>query len=101
MDLRDATVLTFSFGVSLAAGLFLGLIPALQASRPDVVTALKNDSVGGGRGGHVRWRNTLVVAQVAISLVLLVGAGLFLRSFQRIQEVDPGFGREPAAVLSV
>ena len=102
LDLQlDATVLTFSFGVSLAAGLFLGLIPALQASRPDVVTALKNESVGGGRGGHVRWRNTLVVAQVAISLVLLVGAGLFLRSFQRIQDVDPGFGREPAAVLSV
>ena len=97
----DATVLSFSVVVSLAAGLFLGLIPALQASRPDVVTALKNESTGGGHAGPVRWRNALVIAQVAISLVLLVGAGLFLRSFQRIQAVDPGFGSDPAAILSV
>ena len=97
----DATVLTFSAVVSLAAGLFLGLIPALQASRPNVVTALKNESTGGGHAGHVRWRNALVVAQVAISLVLLVGAGLFLRSFQHIQAVNPGFGLDPAAILSV
>ena len=101
LDLRpDLTVLAFTLVVSGVAGALLGLVPAWQSTRPDLVTALKSDTPGGGRRGHQRWRNALVIAQVTVSLVLLVGAGLFLRSFQRVLAVDPGFGREPAALLS-
>ena len=101
LDLRpDANVLGFTLGVSIAAGALLGLLPALQGTRPDVAGALRSENAGGGEPGQLRWRNALVVAQVAISLVLLVGAGLFLRSFQRAQSVDPGFGREPTALMT-
>jgi predicted permease len=96
----DWTVLAFTLAVSAVAGALLGIVPAWQSTRPDLVIALKSDTPGGGRPGHRRWRNGLVIAQVTVSLVLLVGAGLFLRSFQRVLAVDPGFGREPAAVLS-
>ena len=75
-------------------------MPALQSTRPDVAGALRSENAGGGEPGQLRWRNALVVAQLAISLVLLVGAGLFLRSFQRVQAVDPGFGREPTALMT-
>ena len=101
LDLRpDGNVLGFTFGVSVAAGALLGLVPALQSTRPDVAGALRSENAGGGEPGQLRWRNALVVAQLAISLVLLVGAGLFLRSFQRVQAVDPGFGREPTALMT-
>jgi predicted permease len=96
----DWTVLAFTLLVSGVAGALLGLVPAWQSTRPDIVTALKSDTAGGGQRGHLRWRNALVIAQVTVSLVLLVGAGLFLRSFQRVLAVDPGFGREPTALLS-
>jgi putative ABC transport system permease protein len=96
----DWLVLAFTLAVSAVAGTALGLVPAWQSTRPDLVTALKSDTAGGGRAGQMRWRNALVIAQVTLSLVLLVGAGLFLRSFQRVLAVDPGFGREPAALLS-
>ena len=96
----DGTVLAFTILVSTIAGALLGIVPAWQSTRPDLVPALKSDTAGGGRPGHQRWRNALVIAQVTVSLVLLVGAGLFLRSFQRVLRVDPGFGREPAAVIS-
>ena len=102
LDLRlDGNVLGFTFAVSVASGALLGLLPALQSTRPDLAGALRSDNAGGGgQPGQLRWRNALVVAQLAISLVLLVGAGLFLRSFQRAQSVDPGFGREPAALMT-
>ena len=100
-DLRlDGNVLAFTFGASVAAGALLGLVPALQSTRPDVAGALRGESAGGGQPGQLRWRNALVVTQLTISLVLLVGAGLFLRSFQRVQSVDPGFGREPTALMT-
>jgi predicted permease len=101
LDLKpDWAVLAFTLTISSVAGALLGLVPAWQSTRPDLVTALKSDTSGGGRPGHLRWRNALVIAQVTVSLVLLVGAGLFLRSFQRVLAIDPGFGREPAALLS-
>jgi predicted permease len=96
----DWTVLAFTLLVSGIAGALLGLVPAWQSTRPDLVAALKSDTAGGGQRGQLRWRNALVIAQVTVSLVLLVGAGLFLRSFQRVLAVDPGFGREPTALLS-
>jgi predicted permease len=96
----DRSVLAFTLTVSTVAGALLGMVPAWQSTRPDLLAALKSDTAGGGRPSHRRWRNTLVIAQVTVSFVLLVGAGLFLRSFQRMLAVDPGFGREPAALLS-
>jgi len=97
----DATVLGYSLLVSLAAGVLFGLAPALQATRPDVASTLRGETAGGGRSGRLTLRNTLVTAQVAISFMLLVGAGLFLRSFVATQATDPGFGQEPAAILTM
>ena len=96
----DGTVLGFSVALTLAAGMFFGLIPALQATNADVVPTLKDEGAGGGRPKKVTLRSALVVTQVAVSLVLLVGAGLFLRSLQARLDVDPGFGYEPAAVMT-
>jgi predicted permease len=86
----DGRVLVFSLVVSVAAGLFFGLIPSSVAVRQSPADALK----GGGRGTTVsrtRARNALVVAEVAVSLVLLVGAGLLLQSFARLARVPVGF----------
>lgn len=96
----DWNVLAFTLGISVVAGALLGLVPALQSTRPDLATTLKSESAGGGRPGQIRWRNALVIAQMTVSLVLLVGAGLFLRSFQQVQAVDPGFGLEPTALMT-
>ena len=69
LDLRpDANVLGFTLGVSIAAGALLGLVPALQGTRPDVAGALRSENAGGGEPGQLRWRNALVVAQVAIGI---------------------------------
>jgi len=85
-------VLGFVFLVSLATGLLFGIVPARQASRPDVATSLKEGGQGAGAGArHHRFRGALVVAEFALSLVLMVGAGLLLRSFGRLLEVNPGF----------
>jgi macrolide transport system ATP-binding/permease protein len=87
----DSTVLLFTLGISLVATLLFGLLPALRASRPDVVNALKEDS-GGSANPRKAWlRNSLVVAQVALSMVLLVGAGLLLKSLRQATTADPGF----------
>ena len=97
----DGRVLGFSLVISLVAGALLGLAPALQSTNPDIASTLKDETAGGGRPGRARLRNALVTAQLAASLVLLIGAGLFLRSFRAAQAVDPGFGRDPAALLSL
>ena len=96
----DARVLAFSLAISLAAGLLLGLAPTLQNMRGRLTATLHGESAGSGEGGKHRLRSALVIFQVAISLVLLLGAGLFLRSMKRLQSVDPGFGREPTALFS-
>jgi predicted permease len=99
--LFDWRVLVFTVSVGVLTGVVLGLFPAVQGTRADLCSALKTDSRGSDAPGPLRWRNVLVVAQVAISLVLLVGAGLFLRSWQQTLTVDPGFGRAPTSILSI
>ncbi|MFL5578191.1 MAG: ABC transporter permease [Gemmatimonadaceae bacterium] len=89
----DARALGVTAALSLLAALLFGFLPALQVARGDLHDALKS----GGRGavaGRSRLRSTLVVVQVALSLVLLVGAGLMLKSFARLQGVSPGFDPE-------
>jgi predicted permease len=84
--------LGFTFAVSLLTGIIFGLAPALQASRPDLNETLKEgvrDATGGA--GHRRMRSLLVVSEIALSLALLVGAGLLMRSFLKLQAVAPGF----------
>ncbi|MEY2564878.1 MAG: hypothetical protein QOH88_3071 [Verrucomicrobiota bacterium] len=90
----DLRVLSFTFGISLLCGVLFGLIPALQASRPDLNDALKEGSRGstGGRSGM--FRNVFVIAEVSLALVLLIGAGLMIRSFMRLQSVETGFNPE-------
>ena len=94
----DVRVLLFAAGASLLTGVVFGLAPALQASRADLGDALKEGSRGGG-GGRGRVRSALVVAEVALSLLLLAGAGLLVKSFARLQSVDPGF--DPSGVLTM
>jgi len=96
----DGAVLVFTIAISLFAGIFFGLIPVLKYARPNVVTALKEGgrASSDGRERH-RARGALVVSQVALALVLLVGSGLMIRSFQALGDVQPGFV-EPDDVLS-
>jgi predicted permease len=87
----DARVLGFAFLLSLLTGIACGLVPALQASRPDIVPALKDENPSAGGRRRLSLRNVLVVAQVAASLVLLVCAGLFLKSLREVATVETGF----------
>ena len=88
----DWRVMAFTIGVSLLTGLLFGLLPALQTSKPDLVSTLKESSGRSGTGlRHTRVRSALVVAEMALALVLLVGAALLIRSFVGLRSVDPGF----------
>jgi putative ABC transport system permease protein len=88
----DAVVFAFSFTLAVVTGVAFGLAPALQASRHDVRSRLQAESRGAaGRFGSVRIRRALVVSELAVAIVLLVCAGLLLRSFAKLQNVDPGF----------
>jgi predicted permease len=99
----DLPVILFTVLMTIATGLVFGLAPALRASRTDLATALRHAtrSATGGRRGSDRVRSALVVGEVMLSLILLVGAGLLMRSFVRLQGVELGFdptGLEVAAV---
>lgn len=96
----DWQLLTFSFGVSLAVGMICGMVPALQSTRPDLISELKSEGKALGRS-RFDLRRALVITQVAISLLLLIGAGLFVRSLQNLRSLDPGFVRESVLVVSV
>jgi predicted permease len=86
----DARILGFTIATSVAAALIFGLMPAIQATRPKLADTLKNQALSVA-GGHSGLRKGLVVAQVAVSVLLLVGSGLFLRSLNELLHVDPGF----------
>jgi predicted permease len=91
----DGGVLLFTLAVSLVTGLFFGLFPAWHASRTDVHDTMKEGGrAGTASAGKKRVRSILVVAEVSISLVLLVGAGLMIKSFYRVLRADPGFNSE-------
>jgi putative ABC transport system permease protein len=90
----DGRVLAFALVVSLGTGLAFGLVPALQATRRDLADALREGERGSTEsGGRGRLRSVLVSSELALALVLLVGAGLMIRSFVALQAVDPGFDR--------
>jgi hypothetical protein len=96
----DWRVVTFTLVVSIATGIIFGLIPALQASRADLSTALKDS---GGRSGtgfrHNKTRSVLVVTEMALALILVVGAALLIRTFVALRSVEPGFATHNVLTL--
>ena len=97
----DGRVLAFTLLISVITGILFGLAPALHASRPDLVPALRGKSLANEPvGRRFSGRSLLVATQVAISLVLLITAGLFLQSFENATEIDPGFDTENRLLLS-
>ena len=98
----NLTVLAFALGLSVFTAIVFGLVPALEATRFDLQGSLKEGgkSVGGSTGSH-RLRSAFVVVQVALALVLLVGAGLLVKSFQRLQSVDTGFNANNLLTMRV
>jgi putative ABC transport system permease protein len=98
----DARVLLFTFGVSVGTAIIFGVVPAVQFWRHDLQSTLKEGGRGTGVGpARHRLRSSLVVAEVAVALVLLTGAGLLVRSFVTLLRVDPGFAKENVLALQV
>src|SRR5205807_10260641 len=87
----DARILLFALVVTVVTGLVFGLVPALQTTKPDIGKTLKDQAGAVVGGGHRGLRKTLVAAQVALSLLLLISAGLFLRSLNNLSSLGPGF----------
>jgi predicted permease len=97
----DARVFAYTFLLSLVSGVLFGLVPALQTSRPDVVATLKDERLTFGSGRRqFNLRNLLVVGQIAVSLLLLIGAGLFIRNLRNTQHADPGFALDNSLMMS-
>jgi predicted permease len=84
-------VLGFNLAVVLLTAILFGLAPALQSTRPDLAFTLKDQATSVAGGGHARWRKLLAAAQVSLSLLLLIGAGLFVRSLVNLKNLNPGF----------
>ncbi len=98
----DGTVLAYALAISLLTGVLFGLAPAIQATRADIVDAIKESARTAGRSrGRVHFRNLLLAGQVALSVVALIASGLFLRSIQRAYTIDPGFQTDHLAVFLI
>src|SRR5260221_13442700 len=95
----NVRALLYAFGVAALTGIVFGLAPALQASKADLQEALKEGGRGTAGGGRAWIRNTLVVAEVALSLLLLIGASLFVRSFLNLQHANGGFDASPLMTM--
>jgi predicted permease len=96
----DAGVLLFTLGISVLAGAIFGLAPALRTARPDVAGTLKEGGRGGSGARH-RTQNVFVVIEMALSLVLLIGAGLMIRTLAALGNVDPGFNQRNVLTFSL
>ncbi len=106
LDLHpDARILGFTLGVSALTGILFGLAPAFRAARVDLIATLKGAATGinsgGAQGGRTPTGKLLVVGQVALSLVLLIAAGLFVRSFQKLARLDPGYDRDHLLLVDI
>jgi predicted permease len=97
----DLRVLLFTLAVSLGAGLLLGILPTLRSVKQDLTSALKSGETGTGRTSRMLTRDVLVVGQVAVSLVLLITAGLCIRSLQQAQRIDVGFDPENRLLAAI
>lgn len=97
----DLRILTFALSASLLTGVLFGLAPAFRATRVDLHSSLKEEGAAVAGGGHVSLRKALVVVQVGLSLLLLIGAGLFVRSLDNLRGLDPGFRIENVVAFSV
>jgi putative ABC transport system permease protein len=98
----DLRVVLFTLGISLLTGIITGVLPAVQLVRADLNSALRDEGRGtAGSRSNGRLRSVLVVGQVAMSLLLLIGAGLLLRSFERLLRVDPGFAANNVLTMNV
>ncbi|HEY4739205.1 MAG TPA: ABC transporter permease [Candidatus Acidoferrales bacterium] len=94
-------VLGFTLGVSVLTGIFCGVLPAFQSAGADLNTVMKGSATGRGGAATGKLRNAFVVAEIALSLILLAGAGLFLRGFGNLLRVDPGFRAENILTMRV
>jgi predicted permease len=102
LDLKlDLRVLGFTIAISAITGILFGLAPALQATRVDLTPALKDNARGVMGGSRSLLTKSLIIVQVAMSLVLLIGAGLFIRTLRNLQAVDVGFNRENLLLFRV
>ncbi len=98
----DVRVVLFTVGLSVATAIVFGLLPAFQATRPDTFTTLKNEAGNvSASGGQLRLRKVLVTAQITLSLLLLIGAGLFARSLYNLMSLNPGVQTERMLTFSV
>jgi len=97
----DFRILLFTLAVTILTGLIFGLVPALKTTKPDIGKTLKDQAGAVVGGGHRGLRKTLVVAQMALSLLLLIGAGLFLRSLNNLSSLGPGFPVERLVGFSI
>src|SRR5262249_55113453 len=97
----DPLVFLFAFAMALAAGVAVGVFPAMRVSRMELAETLKEGTRSStATRAHGRFRNALVAAEVALSVVLLVASGLLLRSFHRLQQVQPGLRLDDTVVIS-
>ncbi len=97
----DGWVVAFTIGISILTGIVFGLVPALQSSRSDLHETLKEGGRSGSGGTRSGLRSTLVVAEIALALMLLVGAGLLIKSFIKLQQVTPGFQPQNVLVMQL
>ncbi|HYC49538.1 MAG TPA: ABC transporter permease [Gemmatimonadaceae bacterium] len=97
----DGRVLAFSAGLAVLTGIIFGLVPAMHVSRPDIAQMLRESLRGTSRGGAQRTRSALIVGEMALAVVLLVGAGLLIRSFIALVNVNPGFNPESVVAFNL